>query len=375
MAGLYIHVPFCAKRCLYCDFFSNTEMKYKEPYVTALIRELEIRKDYIGNEPLETIYFGGGTPSQLQATDFERIFDAIQRLFDTSGCKEVTLEANPDDMTPEYVDGLRRFPFNRISMGVQSFKAEDLRFLNRRHDREQALRAVELCKENGLANISIDLIYGLPGQTLKEWESNLDMAIRLDIPHISAYHLIYEEGTALYKLKETGKISPVEEEVSVSLFTSLIDRLTANGYLHYEISNFARPGMISRHNSSYWTGKKYLGAGPSAHSYNGESRQWNVSSFPTYIRGIENGSPEVEVEELDINTRYNDFIITGLRTMWGVNLTEIQGQFGNDKLIYCQKQAAPYLKQGLLIEKGETLTLSRNGIFISDSIMSDLLWV
>lgn len=375
MAGLYIHVPFCAKRCLYCDFFSNMEMKYKEPYVTALIRELEIRKDYIGNEPLETIYFGGGTPSQLQATDFERIFDAIQRLFDTSGCKEVTLEANPDDMTPEYVDGLRRFPFNRISMGVQSFKAEDLRFLNRRHDREQALRAVELCKENDLANISIDLIYGLPGQTLKEWESNLDMAIRLDIPHISAYHLIYEEGTALYKLKEAGKISPVEEEVSVSLFTSLIDRLTANGYLHYEISNFARPGMISRHNSSYWTGKKYLGAGPSAHSYNGESRQWNVSSLPAYIRGIESGSPEVEVEELDINTRYNDFIITGLRTMWGVNLTEIQGQFGNDKLIYCQKQAAPYLKQGLLIEKDATLTLSRNGIFISDSIMSDLLWV
>ncbi|WFE86945.1 radical SAM family heme chaperone HemW [Parabacteroides chongii] len=375
MAGLYIHVPFCAKRCLYCDFFSNTEMKYKEPYVTALIRELEIRKDYIGNEPLETIYFGGGTPSQLQATDFERIFDAIQRLFDTSGCKEVTLEANPDDMTPEYVTGLRRFPFNRISMGVQSFKAEDLRFLNRRHDREQALRAVELCKENDLANISIDLIYGLPGQTLKEWESNLDMAIRLDIPHISAYHLIYEEGTALYKLKEAGKISPVEEEVSVSLFTSLIDRLTANGYLHYEISNFARPGMISRHNSSYWTGKKYLGAGPSAHSYNGESRQWNVSSLPAYIRGIESGSPEIEVEELDINTRYNDFIITGLRTMWGVNLTEIQGQFGNDKLIYCQKQAAPYLKQGLLIEKDATLTLSRNGIFISDSIMSDLLWV
>ena len=375
MAGLYIHVPLCAKRCLYCDFFSNTEMKYKEPYVTALIRELEIRKDYIGNEPLETIYFGGGTPSQLQATDFERIFDAIQRLFDTSDCKEVTLEANPDDMTPEYVAGLRTFPFNRISMGVQSFKAEDLRFLNRRHDREQALRAVELCKENGLANISIDLIYGLPGQTLREWESNLDAAIRLDIPHISAYHLIYEEGTALYRLKEAGKISPVEEEVSVSLFTSLIDRLTANGYLHYEISNFARPGMISRHNSSYWTGKKYLGVGPSAHSYNGESRQWNVSSLPAYIRGIESGSPEVEVEELDINTRYNDFIITGLRTMWGVNLTEIQGQFGNDKLIYCQKQAAPYLKQGLLIEKDATLTLSRNGIFISDSIMSDLLWV
>lgn len=375
MAGLYIHIPFCAKRCLYCDFFSNTEMKYKEPYVDALIRELEMRKDYIDGEPLETIYFGGGTPSLLQSKDFERIFNAIHRLFDVSHCSEITLEANPDDMTPEYVTSLCSFPFNRISMGVQSFKEEDLRFLNRRHNREQALRAVELCKENDLSNISIDLIYGLPGQTLEEWESNLDRTIRLDIPHISAYHLIYEEGTALYKLKEAGKISPVEEEVSVTLFTSLIDRLTANGYLHYEISNFARPGMISRHNSSYWTGKKYLGIGPSAHSYNGESRQWNISSLPAYIRGIENGLPDIEVEELDINTRYNDFIITGLRTMWGVSLTEIQRQYGNDKLIYCKKQASPYLKQGLLVQKEDILTLSRNGIFISDSIMSDLLWV
>ena len=349
MAGLYIHIPFCAKRCLYCDFFSNTEMKYKELYVDALIRELEMRKDYMDGEPLETIYFGGGTPSQLQSKDFERIFNAIHRLFDVSHCSEITLEANPDDMTPEYVTSLCSFPFNRISMGVQSFKEEDLRFLNRRHNREQALRAVELCKENGLSNISIDLIYGLPGQTLEEWESNLDRTIRLDIPHISAYHLIYEEGTALYKLKEAGKISPVEEEVSVTLFTSLIDRLTANGYLHYEISNFARPGMISRHNSSYWTGEKYLGIGPSAHSYNGKSRQWNISSLPAYIRGIEKGLPNIEVEELDINTRYNDFIITGLRTMWGVSLTEIQRQYGNDKLIYCKKQASPYHNQGLLV--------------------------
>ena len=375
MAGIYLHIPFCKTRCIYCDFYSTTRSELKTHYVHTLCRELEMRKEYLKGEPVETIYFGGGTPSQLEEADFKHIFETIRENYGMEHCREITLEANPDDLSQEYLKMLSSLPFNRISMGVQSFKAEDLRFLNRRHDREQALRAVELCKENGLANISIDLIYGLPGQTLKEWESNLDRAIQLDIPHISAYHLIYEEGTALYKLKEAGKISPVEEEISVSLFTSLIDRLTANGYLHYEISNFARPGMISRHNSSYWTGKKYLGAGPSAHSYNGESRQWNVSSLPAYIRAIGNGSPEIEVEELDINTRYNDFIITGLRTMWGVNLTEIQGQFGNDKLIYCQKQAAPHLKQGLLIEKGETLILSRNGIFISDSIMSDLLWV
>lgn len=375
MAGLYIHIPFCTKRCLYCDFFSNTEMKYKEPYLSAVIRELELRKDYLEGEPVETIYFGGGTPSQLQAEDFSRIFEAIHRLFDVSPCAEITLEANPDDMTPGYVAGLQTLPFNRVSMGVQSFKEEDLRFLNRRHNREQALLAVDLCKKNGLDNISVDLIYGLPGQTLEEWKQNLDTVISLDIPHISAYHLIYEEGTALYKLKEAGKITPVDEDLSVALFTSLIDRLTANGYLHYEISNFARPGMLSRHNSSYWIGKKYLGIGPSAHSYNGQNRQWNISSLPGYLQAIDKGVPDIEIENLDINTRYNDFIITGLRTMWGIKFNEIQQQFGKDKLIYCQKQAAPYLKQGLLIEKDDTLTLSRNGIFISDSIMSDLLWV
>ena len=375
MSGLYIHIPFCTKRCLYCDFFSNTEMKYKEPYLSAVIRELELRKDYLEGEPVETIYFGGGTPSQLQAADFSRIFEAIHRLFDVSPCAEITLEANPDDMTPGYVAGLQTLPFNRVSMGVQSFKEEDLRFLNRRHNREQALLAVDLCKKNGLENISVDLIYGLPGQTLEEWKQNLDTVIRLDIPHISAYHLIYEEGTALYKLKEAGKIIPVDEDLSVALFTSLIDQLTANGYLHYEISNFARPGMLSRHNSSYWIGKKYLGIGPSAHSYNGQNRQWNISSLPGYLQAIDKGVPDIEIENLDINTRYNDFIITGLRTMWGIKFNEIQQQFGKDKLIYCQKQAAPYLKQGLLIEKDDTLTLSRNGIFISDSIMSDLLWV
>lgn len=375
MAGLYIHIPFCTKRCLYCDFFSNTEMKYKEAYLSAVIRELELRKDYLEGEPVETIYFGGGTPSQLQAADFSRIFEAIHRLFDVSPCAEITLEANPDDMTPGYVAGLQTLPFNRISMGVQSFKEEDLRFLNRRHNREQALLAVDLCKKNGLENISVDLIYGLPGQTLEEWKQNLDTVIHLDIPHISAYHLIYEEGTALYKLKEAKKITPVDEDLSVALFTSLIDRLTANGYLHYEISNFARPGMLSRHNSSYWIGKKYLGIGPSAHSYNGQNRQWNISSLPGYLQAIDKGVPDIEIENLDINTRYNDFIITGLRTMWGIKFNEIQQQFGKDKLIYCQKQAAPYLKQGLLIEKDDTLTLSRNGIFISDSIMSDLLWV
>ena len=375
MAGLYIHIPFCAKRCLYCDFFSNTDMKFKEPYVSAVIREMQLRQEYIGGEPLDTIYFGGGTPSQLQQADFERIFKAIDCLFNISSCKEITLEVNPDDMTPEYVASLRNLPFNRVSMGVQSFKEKDLHFLNRRHDREQALRAVELCKENGIPNISIDLIYGLPGQTLEEWQENLDDAIHLEIPHISAYHLIYEEGTALYKLMEAGKVAPIEEELSVTLFSTLINRLAEAGYLHYEISNFARPGYFSQHNSSYWTGKKYIGIGPSAHSYDGESRQWNISSLPHYLEGIRTGIPNIEIEKLDINTKYNDFIITGLRTMWGIRTSDIREQFGEEKQAYLERQAATYLHQGLLIYENDTLTLSKEGIFISDGIVSDLLWV
>ncbi len=375
MAGLYIHIPFCAKRCLYCDFFSNTDMKFKEPYVSAVIREMQLRQEYIGEEPLDTIYFGGGTPSQLQQADFERIFKAIDCLFNISSCKEITLEANPDDMTPEYVASLRNLPFNRVSMGVQSFKEKDLHFLNRRHDREQALRAVGLCKENGIQNISIDLIYGLPGQTLEKWQENLDDAIHLEIPHISAYHLIYEEGTALYKLMEAGKVAPIEEELSVTLFSTLINRLAEAGYLHYEISNFARPGYFSQHNSSFWTGKKYIGIGPSAHSYDGESRQWNISSLPHYLEGIRTGIPNIEIEKLDINTKYNDFIITGLRTMWGIRTSDIREQFGEEKQAYLERQAATYLHQGLLIYENDTLTLSKEGIFISDGIMSDLLWV
>lgn len=375
MAGIYIHVPFCAKRCLYCDFYSNTEMSYKEPYLVALQQEMELRKEYLSGETIETIYFGGGTPSQLQAADFSRIFDTINRLFRVSDDSEITLEANPDDLQPAYVGMLRQFPFNRISMGVQSFDDDDLRFLNRRHDSRQAVRAVELCREAGITNLSIDLIYGLPGQTVGRWERNLEAAIRLDVPHLSAYHLIYEEGTALYKLLEAGRVTPVEESVSVDLFTLLIDRLTAAGYLHYEISNFARPGCFSRHNSSYWLGKSYLGLGPSAHSYNQQERMWNVSSLPIYIAGMEQGIPNVEREPLPLETRYNDFIITGLRTMWGIDLEEMERRFGKRLADYCRQEAATYLRRGLLSLKGSVMTLSRAGVFVSDGIMSDLLWV
>lgn len=375
MAGLYIHIPFCAKRCLYCDFFSTVGMKEKDRYIDALINEMEIRKAYLNGEPIETIYFGGGTPSQLSASDLERIFTAIASNFDIRSVREVTLEANPDDIDPDYIKSLRPLPFNRISMGVQSFDNDDLQFLNRRHDRQQAIDAVKLCLDQGYTNISIDLMYGLPGQTADKWEKNIDEFLQLDVPHLSAYHLIYEEGTQLYRLREAGKISPVDEELSLSLFSILIDRLQKAGYIHYEISNFARPGYLSQHNSSYWSGSKYLGLGPSAHSYNGIEREWNVSSLKDYLNGIRAGSPVIEKEILDVKTRYNEYIITGLRTMWGINYAKIRELFGQQMSYYCQQQAENYIKKGFLTEKEGNLTLSREGIFISDGIMSDLLYV
>ena len=375
MAGLYIHIPFCSKRCLYCDFFSSTDLHFQKPFINALIREMELRQNYLKQEPLETVYFGGGTPSLLPPEAFNRLFDTIERLFGLGQCKEITLEANPDDLTPDYVAALRDLPFNRISMGIQSFQDKDLVFLNRRHTCRQAIQAVERCQANGLEEISIDLIYGLPGQTQTEWENNLEEALKLAVPHISAYHLTYEEGTALYKLLAAGKITPAGEEQSVSFFATLIKRLTASGYQHYEISNFSLPGFHSRHNSSYWTGKKYLGCGPSAHSYNGTSRQWNIASLDKYIAGINNHAPIYEIENLDLYTRYNDFVITTIRTSAGMSLTLLKNTFGDTLYNYCLRMARPHLNQGTLEITNNTLKLTEAGIFISDGIMSDMLWV
>ncbi|GHT36793.1 coproporphyrinogen III oxidase [Bacteroidia bacterium] len=348
---------------------------YKDEYLHALLKEMEMRKGYLEGEALETIYLGGGTPSQLDDADLRRIFDTIYHLFEVKEDAEITLEANPDDMTTEYVSALKALPVNRISMGIQSFDDADLRFLNRRHTRKQAIEAVGICRENGYENISIDLIYGLPGQTPEQWEENLREAIKLDVPHLSAYHLTYEEGTPIYRMKEEGRILPVEEDVSVALFDILIDRLTDAGYMHYEISNFAKPGRLSRHNSSYWTGKRYLGVGPSAHSYNLESRQWNVSSLAHYIYGLRFSAPDYEIETLNIHNKYNDYILTKLRTCRGVSLSSIKTIFGEAKYAYFLKQANQFILNGMLSRTDDKVALTRKGLFISDGIISDLLWV
>ena len=375
MAGIYIHIPFCKRRCIYCDFFSTTQSEKKSAYVRALCRELEMRQDYVGGEEIETIYLGGGTPSQLTEEELKAIFSSIYHIYKVKTNAEITLEANPDDLKPEYVAMLRQLPVNRISMGIQTFQEETLKLLHRRHTATQAIEAFRRCREAGFQNISIDLMYGLPGETLETWKEDLRQAINLRPEHISAYHLIYEEDTALWRLREQHCVEEADEELSVSLFTTLIDRLTEAGYQHYEISNFCLSGMHSRHNSSYWTGKKYLGCGPSAHSFNGVSRQWNVASLEGYIKGVEEGVLDYEVEELDLYTRYNDFVLTSIRTAWGMPLSKLRSEFGEDLYSYCMRMAKPHEDQGVLENREGVLRLTRKGIFVSDGIMSDLMWV
>ena len=375
MAGIYIHIPFCQRRCIYCDFFSTTQSEQKPTYIQALCQELDMRKDYLEGEDIETIYLGGGTPSQLTQKELEEIFSSLYNIYKVKENAEITLEANPDDLTPEYIHMLRTLPINRISMGIQTFQEETLKLLHRRHTAQQAIEAVKHCREAGFQNISIDLMYGLPGETLETWKEDLQQAIALHPEHISAYHLIYEEGTALWKLREQNQVEEADEDLSVTLFKTLIEELTHAGYEHYEISNFCLPGLHSRHNSSYWTGKKYLGCGPSAHSFNGTSRQWNVASLDKYIQSIQQGELDYEIEELDIYTRYNDFVITTIRTHWGMSLSHLRSTYGENLYQYCLRMAKPHLEQGVLEIKEDTLKLTKEGIFISDGIMSDLLFV
>ena len=365
MSGIYFHIPFCKTRCIYCDFFSSTNIQEKKEYVTVLCKELAGKKNYLNN-PIETVYFGGGTPSVLTNQEFELIFNEIENNFRCDwSSMEITLEANPDDLTDDYLNSLKNLPFNRISIGIQSFDEEELKFLNRRHNAQSAKKAVQTAQKSGFENISIDLMYGLPNQTLDNWKKNIRQAINLDIQHISAYHLIYEENTCLYNLLDAGKITPSDEDLSLRMFETLIDDLADAGFEQYEISNFAKKGYQSRHNSSYWNGKHYLGIGASAHSYNGISRQWNKASknYPNY---------EPEIEIIDTRIAYNDFIITRLRTMKGISLKELETLFGEEKRNYLLNQSQKHLQNSLLEIQDHYLRLTRKGIFVSDGVMSDL---
>ena len=375
MAGIYIHIPFCKTRCVYCDFYSTTQTSLRERYIQALCRELELRNGYLQGHPVHTVYFGGGTPSQLRPTDLERIFGLLYKVYGLEQCTEITLEANPDDLTDDYVAALARLPFNRVSMGIQTFHDPTLRLLNRRHTAAQAVAAVNRLRRAGIRNISIDLIYGLPGETQERWEADLRQALSLDVEHISAYLLTYEEGTPLYRMKQQGQVQEADEDSCLCFFTTLMDTLAANGYEHYEISNFCKPGFHSRHNSSYWQGTPYLGCGPSAHSYNGQTRSWNTPSIDRYLAGIDSGQPASDTERLSLHTRYNEYIMTRLRTRQGASLNTLRQDFGQSLTDYCLHAAAQHLAANRLETTNGYLRLTRQGIFVSDDILSDLMYV
>lgn len=334
-----------------------------------------MQKSLLINETIRTVYFGGGTPSRLQQKHFERIFDTLFAEFSMKNVVEVTLEANPDDLSHEYIRMLRKLPFNRISIGIQSFNDNELKFLGRRHSSQEAIRSVINSQQGGFDNISIDLMYGLPDQTLTIWENNLKQACSLDVQHISAYHLTYEENTRLYELLQKGEISPVDEELSSILFSLLMDTLEKKGFIHYEISNFAQTEYFSQHNSSYWKGDKYLGLGPAAHSFDGIHRSWNTASLAAYLNGIASGTLSRETEHLSLHQHYNEFILTRLRTMWGINMLEMRNRFGEELYRYCLHQAQKFLAEKLLVFQHNILKLTRKGIFISDGIISELMWV
>lgn len=345
-----------------------------DAFISALCLEAHSRKKEMA-DPVKTIYFGGGTPSRLRKDHFDSIFETLSSLFSIEPTAEITVEANPDDLSEKYVQMLSSLPVNRLSIGIQSFNDQALQFLSRRHTAQQAIDAVKRCQNIGFKNISIDLMYGLPQQTASLWGETLEQAILLNVPHISSYHLIYEEKTRMYKLLQTGRIKPVDEESSTTMFAMLIDKLTAHGYTHYEISAFGQEGYFSQHNSAYWKNQKYLGLGPAAHSFDGENRSYNVASLTQYIKGMESGKLNRKIELLSIHEKYNEMILTGLRTMWGIDLTELSKRFGEPYFHYCMQNAGKYLDGKLLKVDGNRLKLTRDGIFISDGIMSDLMWV
>jgi len=374
MAGIYIHIPFCKSRCIYCGFYSTTLLDLRKKYINAVCREMELRKNYI-REPFSTIYLGGGTPSLLDEAELTKLFLYINNVYDVDRNAEITMECNPDDITPEFTNMLSRLPINRVSMGAQTFADSRLRLLHRRHNSDEVKHAVKLLREAGIKNISIDLMFGFPDESLSQWKEDISAALALNVEHISAYSLMYEEDTPLWKMLDTGKVKEIDEELSLTMFKELVCQLTDAGYEHYEISNFARPGYRSRHNSSYWHQVPYIGLGAAAHSFDLNSRQWNVADLKLYIEEINNGIIPMEREELDNDTTFNDIITTALRTSDGIDLNAMETRLGKRYRNTLISAAGKHLEQGLLEIRHDRLRLTAEGIFISDMVMSDLMIV
>ena len=373
MAGIYLHIPFCKQACTYCNFHFSTSLRGKDELLQAMLQELEMRRDYFKGEAIETIYFGGGTPSLLSADEINRIFDRIVTLFPVNELKECTLEANPDDLNSAYLKSLRSTPVNRFSIGVQSFRDEDLRYMHRAHNASEADYAIKAAQDAGFTNLSIDLIYGTPGLSDTGWKDNLNRIQSLGIPHFSAYALTVEEGTALHHSIQKKKATPVDAAQSAAQFEILMERAPVMGYEHYEISNLALPGMYAVHNTAYWQGKPYLGIGPSAHSFDGEkTRRWNVANNALYTKNILAGTSAFDEEILTSIQRLNEYIMTSLRTMWGCDLKKIERAWGSDYVNRMLEDAQQFVETGRLQIADDKLLLTNEGKLFADGIAGEL---
>ncbi|KFF16316.1 radical SAM family heme chaperone HemW [Flavobacterium hydatis] len=381
MSGIYIHIPFCKQACNYCDFHFSTSMKKKDDMVLAIAKEIAMRKnefellDSTGNDnQIETIYFGGGTPSVLTNDEINFLISEVYKNYNVVENPEITLEANPDDLSAERIFELSKSQINRLSIGIQSFFEDDLKMMNRAHNSVEAKKCLEEATKY-FDNISLDLIYGVPGMSNEKWKHNIETALSFGIPHISSYALTVEPKTALSKLIQTGKVAKPNDEVASAHFMILVETLEANGFIHYELSNFGKENYFSKNNSAYWLGKKYIGVGPSAHSYDGVSRSWNISNNSLYLKSIQDNQLPNEVEVLSVSDRYNEYIMTGLRTIWGVSLDRIENEFGTDYLVYLKKQVEKFLNDELVYIENNILRPTAKGKFLTDGIASDLFYL
>lgn len=375
MAGIYIHIPFCKQRCSYCDFYTRVAPLQVQKTVNTIAQEAVSRKAYLQNEVINTIYFGGGTPSLLNASQFRQIFDAVFANYQVNEKAEITFEANPDDLTPTFFEEIRKLPFNRISMGIQSFDNEQLKAVNRRHTGIEAIEAYENARNAGFKNISVDLIYGLPGQSLQSWKHQLDTALALNPEHISIYGLTYEEGTPLFKQRELRRIQSVSDDEMIDMHVHTLAATVNAGYEAYEISNFARPGFRSQHNSAYWKMTPYLGLGPSAHSFNGDTRSWNVESIKDYVNAIDEGDVYIETEVLSTLNKYNEYVMVALRTSEGVNTAYLEQHFDADIVNHFYSKVQTFETDKVLINTNGFVRLTTDGILISNLIIESFIIV
>lgn len=374
MPGVYIHVPFCKQACSYCNFHFSTSLKWKKPLVDALCKEIEMRAGFFKTKDITSIYFGGGTPSLLDEDDLVKIFKTLSNHFLWKDNTEITLEANPDDINREKCSVWSGFGINRLSIGIQSFHENELIFMNRAHNTTQALQCIDIAQDSGYSNLTCDLIYGIPGSTLEGWEKNIQILLQKNIPHISAYALTVENKTLYFKQIQKNIFPPPDDRAVEEQFNVLMAQLSASGYLHYEISNFAMPDSLAKHNTNYWLGDKYLGIGPSAHSYTGDKRMWNINNNVIYIKNIQENNLCFESENLTPENKYNEYIMTGLRTMWGVETAKI-GNLGISFLDYFLNHIQPYITSGQVIKKNNVYRLSQQGKLFADRIASELFLV